>query len=111
MQHEILCSPGQRSLYFAAKAAHGVLPYAFGLRAEVDQVAGVDGNGANIQRRALLAHLLRLFRFYRRGLPLSRTRTEELKGIATRFGRTLHRCPAAAAGAYMNTDSLLCHRR
>lgn len=60
MEDEELRTKGQRSLNLSAKGSDRVGAHGFGLAANVDEIAGVYGNGADAVLGTELAHLLRV---------------------------------------------------
>jgi hypothetical protein len=104
MQDEELSIEGQGALDFAAKRRNGVATHGFGLAADINKIAGVDGNGADVELGAQVAHLLRVSGLDRRCAPHARAGGEYLEGIGADLDGAVDRRPASAGGAEVHAD-------
>ena len=99
MEDEVFGAECEGSLDLAAEGSGGVEADGFGLAAEVDEVAGVDGDGADVVFGSEFAHLCGVFRFDGGGLPLTGARGEDLEGVCAGFDGSIDCCPTTACGA------------
>ena len=87
MENEILGAQDQRTLDLAAKTGNAFLANLRRLAANVDQVAGVDDQRADVKLGPQLAHPLRLLRVHLRRAPHPRARGEDLEGVRANLPR------------------------
>ncbi len=107
MEDEVLGAEGEGALDLSSKSQNGVGADGFGLAAEVDEIAGVDGDGADVVQGAELAHPGGVFGFDRGGAPHAGAGGEDLEGVGAGFDGAVDGGPAASGGAEMDADSLL----
>jgi len=105
MEDEELRAKGQGALDLSAKGCDGVGAHGLRLAADVDEIAGVDGNGANAELGAQLAHLERVGWLDCGGPPHAWAGGEDLEGVGTDLDCAIDRRPSAAGGAEMDADT------
>ena len=99
VQDQIVSAEGKRTFDLSAKRGDTFFADVAGLAADVDEIAGVDDERADIQRLAQCTHPNALCRVDLGGAPHARTRGEHLKCVGADFARTFDGVGRAARGA------------
>src|SRR5215831_4524475 len=106
MENEVFGAEHEGALDFAAKGHDALLAKISGLAADVDQVAGVDDQRANVEFCALRAHALSLFGVDLLWTPHAGAGGEDLEGVGANFVRPIDGIGGTARRADVNSDSL-----
>jgi len=106
MQHQVLCAEGEGTLDLAAKGRDAFGANFIGLAADINQVAGMDDQRADVELGAQLLHADALFGIDFGGAPHARAGGENLQGVCADFAGALDGVGCAAGCAEMNADAL-----
>ena len=105
MEDEVFCAERECALDFAAKGSNAFFAHLLRLAADVDQVAGVDDQGTNIERRAQLPHAFGLLGVDLGRAPHARARRKNLKGVGADLACALDGIRSAASRTQMHPDA------
>ena len=106
MQHQILGAQGEGALDLGAKGGDAFRANLLGLAADVNQIAGVNHQRADIEFGAQLLHAGALFRVDFGSAPHARAGGEDLQGVGADFAGALDGVGCAAGCAEMDADAL-----
>src|SRR5665213_4092634 len=109
MHDQKLRAERERLLDFRAEGVRGAGADALGLRAEVDEEAGVDHQRMDVELFTEGVELLYVDSLHRTGLPGAGAGAEYLQGVSADFDGAVDGGPDTAAGAHMGADALFGH--
>ena len=106
MEDEVLGAEGEGAFDFAAEGLRRVDADGLGLAAEVDEIAGVDGDGADVVLGAQGEHFGGVLGLDGRGLPGAWAGGKYLEGVGAGLDRAIDGGPDAAGGADVDAYAL-----